>query len=661
MQNTKNDKQQKLLDIMAAVENSADTILSIHNKTNSYEFLKSCPYWENQLSGANTLEELYRDLFATNIGKENATTSEYDCFFPPDFFQKERYYGDIQKKIREQLQSFSVFLLRTSEDEAALIIIESNDREKSNQMEIEKINTIQENYLFSMLIDLSTASCFNPNTTEISANRQDYMDITYSQWRMAIANMFMESDRPYFLRISSPEYVINMLEEQPSFHAELQMLNIEGQFIWVRLNFTRTKSFSRENPCFVYTVRDIHEDMLRLLKQESIATAVKEQNETLESANQALTKFFSNLSHEIRTPINGILGINEIILRESGDENILSYAKDIKGAGKFLLNLVNDILDYSKIEAGKMEIIPVEYSPIDMIHNISNLLSTKLRNKELEYNLELSPTLPDTLFGDELRISQVILNLLTNAVKYTEKGSITLTVSDTNLEDGQFALSVAVKDTGIGIKPEDMKHLFGDFKRLDVERNRKIEGTGLGLGIVLGLLSQMQSELKVESEYEKGSTFSFVLPQKVVTATSTKEQNKTELPVHPSTPITAPEKSILVVDDNLVNLKVICALLKPYQFHVDTANSGAGCLEKLQSNSYDLLLLDHHMPQMDGIETLKQIKKVDSLKQLPVVALTANVLPGARDEYLSMGFTDYLEKPINTDSLDQLVHRYIFK
>ena len=190
MQNTKNDKQQKLLDIMAAVENSADTILSIHNKTNSYEFLKSCPYWENQLSGANTLEELYRDLFATNIGKENATTSEYDCFFPPDFFQKERYYGDIQKKIREQLQSFSVFLLRTSEDEAALIIIESNDREKSNQMEIEKINTIQENYLFSMLIDLSTDSCFNPNTTEISANRQDYMDITYSQWRMAIANMF---------------------------------------------------------------------------------------------------------------------------------------------------------------------------------------------------------------------------------------------------------------------------------------------------------------------------------------------------------------------------------------------------------------------------------------------------------------------------------------
>ncbi len=352
------------------------------------------------------------------------------------------------------------------------------------------MDTIQENYLFSMIVDLKNDTCKNSTTTELSVDRQDYLDIKYSQWRYMIANMFLPDDKSMFLMMSEPEYIIHQLEQEKLFKFEIQMQNMQGEYIWVRLMFNHMKGFSRENPVFVYTVQDIHEDMLRLLQQENIIAAVEEKNQQLTDINMAKTVFISNMSHEIRTPINAVLGMDEMILRETTDETIRSYANDIKTAGKMLLSIINDILDFSKIEVGKMEIIPVEYRVADMIQDIYNLISIRLKEKQLAFHTEIEETIPSLLYGDELRIKQVIINILTNAVKYTETGSITFHVSHTKIDSDKIGLAIKITDTGIGMKQDEMKNLFTAFQRLDEQRNRRIEGTGLGMSIVVRLWSR---------------------------------------------------------------------------------------------------------------------------------------------------------------------------
>ena len=512
-----------------------------------------------------------------------------------------------------------------------------------------------------MMVNLANDSCVNPNTTEVNASRQDYMNIKYSDWRIMISNMFKDEDKVLFLRASSPENVINTLEMQNHFHIDLQMMNMQGEFIWCRLMFSRMKNFSRESPRFVYTVHDISEDIARLIRQEGLIQAIEEQNERLQEADKNKTKFFSNMSHEIRTPINAIMGMNEVILRDCRDEVIRGYAKDVKAASQYLLSLVNDILDYSKIEAGKMEIVPVEYNMKDLLGGVCNLVKPKLAEKSLEFELKVGEDVPSRLFGDEIRISQILTNLLTNAVKYTGQGKVSFWVEREADVNGQAAIKFTVKDTGIGIRQEDMEALFEEYGRLDLLKNRNKEGTGLGISIVQGLLSQMNSQLKVESVYGKGSTFSFVLLQKEVTELPVcGSASRKEIPEAKSDVPDISGKRVLVVDDTVVNLHIFEALMAPYEVEVSCVNSGEKALVMMKNNTYHMIFLDHLMPGMDGIETLNELRKIDDYyKKVPVIALTGNYSPTARAEYISLGFTDYMEKPVIPDCLDEMIHKYI--
>lgn len=379
-------------------------------------------------------------------------------------------------------------------------------------------------------------------------------------------------------------------------------------------------------------------------------------------ANQAKSTFLANMSHEIRTPINGILGMNELVIRECQDEKIKGYAYQIQDSGQVLLSLVNDILDFSKIESGKMEIIPVEYRMCSLLNDLVGMIKVRAEKKNLTLQLKIQETIPDGLYGDEVRLRQVIINILTNAVKYTDKGQITLEMSGEYIGEDEIDLRVCVADTGKGIKEEDKEKLFTAFERLEEKENRNIEGTGLGLALSQRILHKMGSELEVESVYKEGSTFFFTIRQGVTDHTpigdfQKKYQQSLGKRKAYQTSFMAPQASVLAVDDNHVNLKVLSGLLRSTQMQIDTASSGAQCLEMVQNKSYDLVLLDHLMPEMDGIETLRKMREMGII--VPVIALTANAIVGAKETYIQAGFQDYLSKPLNAYELEEMVRKYL--
>lgn len=385
-----------------------------------------------------------------------------------------------------------------------------------------------------------------------------------------------------------------------------------------------------------------------------------------QASNEAKSTFLSNMSHEIRTPINSVLGFDEMILRECTEPNIIAYANDIKNSGKVLLNLVNDILDFSKIEAGKMEIIPVEYELASIINDLVNMINMRAREKKLAFKVVVDENTPHLLFGDEMRLKQVMLNILTNAVKYTHTGSVTFRIGYEKVSSQHIMLTVHVIDTGIGIKVDELQKMFRPFERVDEVRNRTIEGTGLGMSIIRGLLQQMGSGLEVKSEYGKGSDFSFSVRQRVVSwgpigNYEVRYEDAKEEKVNYQELFRAPNAKVLVVDDTKLNLTVFCGLLKNTQIQIDTAESGIEMLDKVQKKDYDLLFIDHRMPEMDGVEALHELKKLTSNHNsiVPAIALTANAINGAREMYLTEGFTDYLSKPINSRDLEKLLMRFL--
>lgn len=384
------------------------------------------------------------------------------------------------------------------------------------------------------------------------------------------------------------------------------------------------------------------------------------------SATKSKSNFLSHMSHEIRTPINAILGMNEMILRESTEENIVRYAADVESAGTTLLSLVNDILDFSKIESGKMEIVPAEYMISSIVNDLVNMLRPKLAQKHLQMKVEMNPAMPDLLFGDDVRVRQIMTNLLTNAVKYTEQGTVTLSVDYQKLDDTHLNLIIKVKDTGCGIRKEDLDKIFLSFQRVDEKRNRAIEGTGLGLAITSRLLELMKGELEVESEYGKGSVFTVRIPQKIQSKEPVgkfSEQIEKHVDVRPvyEEQFTAPEAKVLVVDDNKMNLMVIIELLKKTKLQIDMAESGEECIALVGEKQYDLILMDHMMPVMDGVETLKQLKERIYGFKTPVIALTANAIAGAKDMYLDYGFQDYMSKPVKGEKLEKMLMRWLPK
>lgn len=387
----------------------------------------------------------------------------------------------------------------------------------------------------------------------------------------------------------------------------------------------------------------------------------KRSQQEAEAANMAKSSFLANMSHEIRTPINAILGMNEMILREEKDPAIRGYAGNIQASGNSLLSIVSDVLDISKIESGKLEIIPVDYEVNSLISDCCNMAAGRAKAKELELLVECADNVPMKLCGDETHIRQIIMNLLTNAVKYTEKGTVKLIVSG-RFTDGGFVLKVDVSDTGIGIAEENLPQLFTQFQRFDLQRNRNIEGTGLGLSIVKRLCDLMSGTITARSVLGSGSTFTVELPQKVVDSTPCGGVNLNysagaEHEYHHS--FEAPEAKILAVDDLPVNLLVIANLLKETRIKIDTAGSGRECLDKCSQQKYDLILMDHMMPEMDGVQTFEKLHGDKSLPnfETPVIMLTANALAGMREQYMDVGFADYVSKPVRGAKLKEAIRR----
>ena len=404
-------------------------------------------------------------------------------------------------------------------------------------------------------------------------------------------------------------------------------------------------------------------DVTGVMRQAEI---MKELKEEAEEANRAKSLFLAKMSHEIRTPINAVLNMNEVILRESREENIKEYAMDVKSSARTLLGIINDILDLSKIESGNMEIVAVEYEMSSLINDVVNMIYTRAKEKGLDFQVIISPSLPSVLLGDDVRIRQILVNLLTNAVKYTETGTVSFVVNG-KIVGEEVKLHFAVRDTGIGIKKEDMPKLYEAFQRIQEVENHYIEGTGLGISITVQLLNMMDSNLQVESIYGKGSTFSFDLVQKIV---KEDEIGDFQERIHQLTTAEAhqnlffaPEAKLLVVDDCDMNRKVFRSLLKETQIQITDVESGAACLEQVKECHYDIIFLDHMMPELDGIETLRQLKTMEEnkCKDTPVIMLTANAISGAKELYLKEGFDDFLSKPIVPEKMERMICEYLPK
>ena len=403
-----------------------------------------------------------------------------------------------------------------------------------------------------------------------------------------------------------------------------------------------------------------------MIYNRKLSEAAEEANQ----ANDAKSYFLSTMSHDIRTPMNAILGLNEMVLRDSHDDKIISYSESIRTAGNTLLGLINDILDFSKIEAGRMDIINVDYSFVSMLNDLVNMVQKKAEDKGLSFNLDIDREIPTVLHGDEIRIKQVITNILSNAVKYTKEGSITFHAGFEKLPDGSdsIMLKISVADTGIGIKPEDMDKLFKAFERIEEKRNRNIEGTGLGMTIAQSFLAMMGSHLQVESKYGEGSVFSFNLEQKVIKWDPVGDyedafrQSLGERHGYREK-FTAPHAKVLVVDDTPVNLTVFTSLLSRTKIQIDTAGSGDEAVQMYKNRHYDVIFLDHMMPNKDGIETLAEMRGLKDTPNdgTPVICLTANAISGMREMYIKAGFDDYITKPIDPDRLESLLLTYLPK
>ncbi len=410
-----------------------------------------------------------------------------------------------------------------------------------------------------------------------------------------------------------------------------------------------------------------------ITKDSEYVASIEEKNEMLAAAEKraleasnAKSDFLSAMSHEIRTPINTILGMNEMISRESKDLVILGYSRDVEKAGHMLLNLINDVLDFSKIEAGNYELDEKEYSIQELAVTAGNMLEKRASEKNLRIALDVDPGMPSGLIGDPGKIQQILVNLVTNAVKYTNEGYIRISVSGEYTEESGYDLEASVSDTGMGIRPEDIDHIFDSFTRADLKKNRHIEGTGLGLAITKKLCERMGGTIKVSSRYGEGSVFTVRIPQKIgdptlIGSVKLSKQTRKVRRKRYEASFTAPNARVLIVDDNEMNCAVFVSLLKDTKVQIDQAYGGARAYELSVKNKYDVIFMDHMMPSPDGIETLHRIREDEDNpnKDTPEIALTANAVSGSMELYITAGFDGYLSKPVDPLELEEAVMKHI--
>ena len=415
--------------------------------------------------------------------------------------------------------------------------------------------------------------------------------------------------------------------------------------------------FLLETPAY----RDLERTLERLRKAKELAD---EANQIAIAADAAKGEFLANMSHEIRTPLTTILGMDEVILRKYEAGPIYQYARDIQSAGNTLLHIINDILDFSKIESGQLELASRNYDLARVLRDVDNMVRIRAEQKGLQYIAQIDESLPDELFGDRIRVHQVMVNILNNAVKYTKRGSVKFTLTGTRGDDPSLiVLHITVADTGIGIHAEDIPKLFKSFSRIDAKETHNIEGTGLGLAITGRLIELMGGTVEVTSTYGMGSTFHVVLPQKIVGSKTLRdyELSESSRAKRERKVLKAPDARILIVDDNDMNRIVLRSLMKDNAVKVDDADSGEECLRKVSENEYDVILMDYMMPRMDGKETLARLKQMPDAPgaKAKVIVCTANALVGVRAELLSAGFDDFLSKPVNGKELEEMLAKYI--
>lgn len=421
---------------------------------------------------------------------------------------------------------------------------------------------------------------------------------------------------------------------------------------WVAFNIGKSIELKNRRS---YEQEQSLDDMLKVIEAKRAESKL---------ANNSKSEFLANMSHEIRTPINAIIGMNEMILRETTEDEIYSYAYNVDNASRMLLSLVNDILDFSKIESGKMEIVSDEYNLAELVYEINTLVKPRVKEKELEFDLYVNPKIPRTLYGDSGKLYQVVLNLVTNAVKYTDFGCVKVTFEYQVIDEENINLFVSVRDTGRGIKKDDLKMLFNTFTRVDEKKNRNIEGTGLGLVISKNYVDMMNGEIGVESVYGRGSDFYIVIPQKVVDRKPIGkwekriETKRKKVAVVEENTLTG---NILVVDDVEMNINVFKMLLKNTKLSVDAVLNAKECINKCKNRKYDIVFLDHLMPEMDGVECYNLLKDMPDNKNIttPFVMLTANAGEGSRESYINEGFSDYLSKPIKAQKLMKIINSYL--
>ena len=552
--------------------------------------------------------------------------------------------GELEEKRRLEEREKQLFL-------RARKLVESED-------ELDFVQVISDYYQGIYVVDLDRDST---RSIKVPPYFQDLLDREGNRLSATLFRYCVEFMDPQYVPAFRELTEFENLKKLLARHGKAEMLYRKQDRTWIQMRVLPTPGYTPETPLTLWVFED--DTATATLRQEEAKARVSA--EAAEAANQAKSQFLANMSHEIRTPLNAILGLSEMALRDGDPREKDACLRDIRGSGQNLLENINSILDLSKIEEGKMEVEPEDYRILSVVHDTVTVLRLRAREKDLDFRAEIDENIPSVLWGDDVHISHIIMNLGSNAVKYTQEGSVTLSVTWEQVGSADGTLVLHMTDTGVGIRAEDMPHLFQSYGRLDRKANRHIEGTGLGLTIVKSLTELMGGTVTVESVYGRGSDFCVRLPQRVMDSAPCGPYRETadrETGVHAAS-FSAPEAVVLLVDDQPINQRVCLGLLEPYGMQVFTASSGPEALERMTQIWPDLVLMDHMMPGMDGVETANRIrtmgKKDPYFAVVPILALTANAMKGAREFFLDHGFNDFISKPIDLDRLDRALAAWV--